>query len=93
MGYSKEDNSLPNQNVLGTLQEDKDTMAFWVGAIVLKLLAFFANDTEVCTVAEEFFSQQELELFEKKTTLNRRQMAFALSGTPGKLGKFSGRGG
>lgn len=69
MGYSKEDNSLPNQNVLGTLQEDKDTMAFWVGAIVLKLLAFFANDTEVCTVAEEFFSQQELELFEKKTTL------------------------
>ena len=44
-------------------------MAFWVGAIVLKLLAFFANDTEVCTVAEEFFSQQELELFEKKTTL------------------------
>ncbi len=69
VGYSKEDNSLPNQNVLGTLQEDKDTMAFWVGAIVLKLLAFFANDTEVCTVAEEFFSQQELELFEKKTTL------------------------
>ena len=60
---------MPNQNVLGTLQEDKDTMAFWVGAIVLKLLAFFANDTEVCTVAEEFFSQQELELFEKKTTL------------------------
>ena len=69
VGYSKEDNSLPNQNVLGTLQEDKDTMAFWVGAIVLNLLAFFANDTEVCTVAEEFFSQQELELFEKKTTL------------------------
>ena len=69
MGYSKEDNSLPNQNVLGTLQEDKDTMAFWVGAIFLKLLSFFANDTEVCTVAEEFFSQQELELFEKKTTL------------------------
>lgn len=69
VGYSKEDNSLPNQNVLGTLQEDKDTMAFWVGSIVLKLLAFFANDTEICAVAEEFFSQQELELFEKKTTL------------------------
>ena len=44
-------------------------MAFWVGSIVLKLLAFFANDTEICAVAEEFFSQQELELFEKKTTL------------------------
>lgn len=33
VGYSKEDNSLPNQNVLGTFQEDKDTMAFWVGLL------------------------------------------------------------
>lgn len=69
VGDSKEDSGLPNQKVLGTFREDKDTMALWVGSIVLKLLAFFANDTEVCTVAEEFFSQQELELFEKKTIL------------------------
>ena len=68
VGYSKEDNSLLNQNVLGTLQDDKDTMAFWVGSIVLKLLDFFKNDAEIRTVAEEFFTQQELELFEKKTT-------------------------
>ena len=69
VGYSKEDSSLPNQNVLGTLQEDRDTMAFWVGSIVLKLLAFFVNDAEIRAVAEEFFTQQELELFAKKTTL------------------------
>ena len=60
---------MPNQNVLGTLQDDKDTMAFWMGSIVLKLLAFYKYDAEIRTVAEEFFTQQELELFEKKTTL------------------------
>ena len=60
VGYSKEDNSLPNQNVLGTLQEDKRSTLF-------PYTTLFRS--EVCTVAEEFFSQQELELFEKKTTL------------------------
>ena len=62
---------MPNQTILKKSKDDNDTMAFWIGSIVIKLFNyFFKNSTEeVLAVAKELFSEQELTLLQQKNAL------------------------
>lgn len=59
VGYSVDSRDLPNPNILETLSDDKQTMAFWVGSIVLELLMHFSSDIQIRKLAETHFSTDE----------------------------------
>lgn len=71
IGYSIDDFTMPNQTILKNLKDDNDTMAFWVGSIVIKLFNYFSknNEKEILTIAEELFNTQELTLLKQKNAL------------------------
>ena len=71
IGYAIDDFTMPNQTILKKSKDDNDTMAFWIGSIVIKLFNyFFKNSTEeVLAVAKELFSEQELTLLQQKNAL------------------------
>ena len=67
VGYCVDSSSLPNPNILETLHDDKQTMAFWVGSIVLELLMHFSKDEQIRKTAEAHFSTDEQAiLFQEK---------------------------
>lgn len=68
-GYNQESSDFPPQTVMEPLAEDEKAAAFWAGSVVILLLRYFKEDENVKGFAEEYLSDDFLQMASQKSIL------------------------